>query len=160
MVVSSARKSVEISATSTPVQRTTSVVRPSIPYHDFEDTDDPAGCDSGINRNGSTTIGQPAPDTSCQGSCRGGNVTEACGAVDTFISIYEYNVSEFLKMLVCLCSCSLLFFLLEAWSNRVLVGGRSSGKNRSKGWKTWKWGLGGGDCWRGPHVGTPATRTL
>ncbi|KAF3038015.1 hypothetical protein E8E11_002018 [Didymella keratinophila] len=53
--------------------------------------DNQCWCGNVINPSNAATAGILAPDISCQGSCRGGNTNEACGAMDTFISIYEYT---------------------------------------------------------------------
>lgn len=72
-------------------------------------TDDNAGCGNVINPSNSAIAGilSPLGDTSCQTGCRG-NLNEACGTTETFISIYEYTVSGFLRnacvpMLLLLC---------------------------------------------------------
>jgi hypothetical protein len=96
-----------------------------------------SGCDNVINRNNSAIAGilSPLGDASCQTSCRG-NIYEACGSLDTFISIYEFNVSGFLRN-----ACVQVLFLLCSF---LLGGGmeRSSVRRRRellgsrlKGWR-------------------------
>ncbi|UPX19099.1 uncharacterized protein EKO05_0009372 [Ascochyta rabiei] len=70
--------------------------------------DDQCWCDSGINRSFSLTSGilSPIGNAACQTGCRG-NTGEACGSVNTFISIYQYTVSGFLRN-----ACVLAFLLL------------------------------------------------
>ncbi|KAF1924276.1 uncharacterized protein M421DRAFT_8926 [Didymella exigua CBS 183.55] len=54
--------------------------------------DNQCWCGNVINPSNSVTAGilSPLGDIACQTSCRG-NLPEACGAIDTFISIYEYT---------------------------------------------------------------------
>ncbi|KAH6614272.1 hypothetical protein C7974DRAFT_380614 [Boeremia exigua] len=59
----------------------------------YAGTDDNAcWCDNVINRNNSITAGIAAPlgDLNCQTGCRG-NLNEACGQTNLFISIYEFT---------------------------------------------------------------------
>lgn len=153
MVVSSAAIIVYVLATSTLALNTESVVRYLSLYVRLSDADQSSGCDNVINRNNTLTAGQLSPDLACQSACRG-NPSEACGTVDTFMSIYEYTVSGFLKTAcVPVCLCFALF-------------GRSVEQPSAR-WRDMfreepveelglgEHGLGEGGCWRGPYVGIP-----
>ncbi|KAF1362872.1 hypothetical protein EJ07DRAFT_153094 [Lizonia empirigonia] len=64
---------------------------------------------------------------------------------------------------VCLCAFALLC-LVEAWSNRVLGGGTSSGRNRSKSWDTgnmgWERAVAGEALMSGSQLLRPFTHVL
>ncbi|KAJ4983169.1 WSC domain-containing protein [Stagonosporopsis vannaccii] len=76
--------------------------------------DNQCWCDNVINRSNSPTAGilSPLGDASCQSSCSL-NINEACGQTNSFISIYEYTVSEFLR-LTCV-PMLLLLYALFVW---------------------------------------------
>jgi hypothetical protein len=100
-VVCNARKPAGTRAINTPEPTTISVVRlrPPDPQSRKTSFDDDAGCGNVINPSNAATAGvlSLVGDVSCQGSCRGTTTNEACGAINTFISIYEYTVSGFLR---------------------------------------------------------------
>ena len=119
------------------------------------------GCDNAIGAN-SPLYGLPAAlgDRSCQTSCRG-NANEACGSLDSFVSIYEYTVSGISKK--CLCAYAFVSFL-AFWRRRGATE-RSEGEevlvaNRLGRWAGWERGLGGGSRWRGPWCRDPGDSNL